>query len=277
MGLFAEKLFSSRRDRDGRRWRRRRCERRRNRRLTWNLDDVYKRLDDAHVDVFPSIQGTIPAVSGTTDFPKPMPEGAEPTDPASYTDHGKMMFQFAARYGSTHVDASKLTLAAGQPVLSGAGYLRYLESGNEPDNIWAYNLGGSAMPQLADEFAAMSSADYDGDQGQLGAGVGAKTADATMKVVMAGLAGTAPGQDDWLTNVKAYLQGIKNWSTAHRGGSTWSTCSTARSIRETRRCASSASSMRRAITASSSGARRRPGRPCRTSRSPWATRARRAR
>ncbi len=186
---------------------------------TWNLDDVYKRWNDAHVDVFPSIQGTIPAVSGTTDFPKPMPQGADPTDPASYTDHGKMMFQFAARYGSTHVDASKLTLAAGQPVLSGAGYLRYLENGNEPDNIWAYNLGGSAMPQLADEFAAMSSADYDGDQGRLGAGVGAKTADATMKVVMAGLAGTAPGQDDWLTNVKAYLQGIKDWSVAHRAGS----------------------------------------------------------
>jgi hypothetical protein len=188
---------------------------------TWNLDDFYQRMHDQKIDVFPAIQGTTVAVSGDTSFPKPMPKGSDAEAPASYADHARMMFQFAARYGSVKVDDGKLTLAKGEPRVSGLGYVRYLENGNEPENTWAYGLGGKAMPQTAAEFAAMSSADYDGHQGKLGAGVGAKTADPSIQVVMAGLAGTAPGttDGDWLTNVEAYLTGMKKWADEHRGGS----------------------------------------------------------
>jgi hypothetical protein len=64
----------------------------------------------------------------------------------------------------------------------------------------------------------MVSADYDGDQGRMGSTFGVQNADPAAKMVLAGLAGAGPSPD-WLTNVTTYLDGMRNWATAHRAGS----------------------------------------------------------
>lgn len=53
----------------------------------------------------------------------------------------------------------------------------------------------ASMPQAyvsPAEMAAMLSAAYDGHEGRLGPGVGIRTADPTMKVVMGGMASQSP-------------------------------------------------------------------------------------
>src|SRR3569832_2056970 len=140
----------------------------------------------------------------------------DPTMPASYVAHASFLYQYAARYGAAAVPTSNLQLAAGQSARTGLGVLRYYEDGNEPDANWV-NADGSPLFSPA-AAAAMSSADYDGDQGRLGATFGIKNADPNGKLVMAGLAG-AGASSDWLTNVTTYLDGMRAWAAAHRGGS----------------------------------------------------------
>jgi hypothetical protein len=48
-------------------------------------------------------------------------------DPASYSQLAAYVFQYAARYGNTKVPDAKLTLAAGQALLSGQGWLAGIE------------------------------------------------------------------------------------------------------------------------------------------------------
>jgi hypothetical protein len=65
--------------------------------------------------------------------------------------------------------------------------------------------------------AAMASADYDGNQGKMSGNFGIKTADPSAKMVLAGLAGAGP--KDFLSNITSYLDGMRAWAIAHRGGS----------------------------------------------------------
>jgi len=179
----------------------------------WDFDAYYTGLKARGVVAFPAVQGSVAYLGNR--MPPIVTAGADRTNPASYRAHADFMFQFAARYGAVAVPDGLLKLAANQERRSGLNLLRYVEDGNEPDNNW--DTGDGSLLFSPDAYAAMASADYDGDQGRLGATFGVKSADPEMKMVMAGLAGS--GGAAWSSNVIAYFQGIKTWSDTHRAGS----------------------------------------------------------
>ena len=174
----------------------------------WNFDEYYAKLKAAGVTVCPAIEGgaawlRAPKQGKSSD--KPVPEGQDPTQPAAYAAHADHLYQYAARYGNTSVPDSNLKLAADQPRRSGLGLLHYFENWNEEDGWW----GGRTAYFQPEEFAAMCSADYDGDQGRLGKTMGVKNADLSAKLVLGGLAGLSLD----------YVKTMKAWADAHRGGS----------------------------------------------------------
>ncbi|MFD0671977.1 discoidin domain-containing protein, partial [Cohnella sp. GCM10027633] len=170
----------------------------------WNFDAYYDMLHDAGITVAPSIKESVGWLSNKANF-KPISEGESATDPASYAEHSDHLFQFAARYGSTTVADNLLKLAEDQEELSGLGTLQYYENWNEHDKWWE-GREGYFNPY---EYAAMTSADYDGDQGRMGNTFGVKNADPNAKLVMSGLA------DPQLE----YVRALKFWSEWNRGGS----------------------------------------------------------
>ncbi|SEN57235.1 hypothetical protein SAMN05216436_11856 [bacterium A37T11] len=119
----------------------------------------------------------------------PAPSDADRSLPASYIKMAKLGFQMAARYGRNKNISPNLIRAVTwgnkDDKKCGLGSLEYLECGNEPDKNWA----GPKAEQSAEEYAAELSAFYDGHMGTLGKDAGVKTADSTMKVVMAGIVG----------------------------------------------------------------------------------------
>jgi len=185
---------------------------------SWNYDIIYQRCKQEGIDVLVCIKGCPGWLQET--YPAnlrdgeniPMPFGAKRDDPASYIEQAKMAFQFAARYGSNkNVNPALVTVDSKQRwtgdginvVKIGLGTVKYIECDNERDKWWK----GAKAQQSADEYAANMSAFYDGDKGRLGKGVGAKTADPNMKIVMAGLSKPDP----------AYVQQMINWCKIHRG------------------------------------------------------------
>jgi hypothetical protein len=179
----------------------------------WDFDAYYGALDQAGVTPLPCIEGSVNFLGNAM---PPVTAGADVTISASYVAHASFLYQYAARYGAKAVPTANLKLASGQTARTGLGLLRYYEDGNEPDANWV-NADGSPVFSPA-AVAAMSSADYDGDQGRLGGTFGIRGADPAAKLVLAGLAG-AGASSDWLTNVTTYLDGMRAWATAHRGGS----------------------------------------------------------
>ena len=173
----------------------------------WNFDALYQNLDRLDITGCPSIKENLKWLRANhwENNTKPLLPDADPEDPRSYVAHGDHLFQYAARYGHTEVADSLLKLADDQPRKSGLGYLRYFENWNEQDIWWKYR-GEYFSPY---EFAAMSSADYDGHQRSLGTTVGLKNADSTAQLVMGGLA--ALNFD--------YVRAMKFWADHHRGGS----------------------------------------------------------
>ena len=117
--------------------------------------------------------------------------------------------QVAARYGSTSVPQSMLTLASGQPATTGTGALQWIEVFNEVNGYWDKGRNTFFTPF---EYAAMLSAAYDGHAGVLGPGYGARTADPNIKVAMSGLAYLTYPTGVTLDYVKA----INLWSQAYR-------------------------------------------------------------
>ena len=173
----------------------------------WNFNALYQNLHRSGIVGCPSIKENLKWLRKNhwENNTKPLLPEANPEDPRSYIAHADHMFQYAARYGHTVVADSLLKLANDQPQASGLGYLRYFENWNEQDIWWKYR-GEYFSPY---EFAAMSSADYDGHQQALGTTVGLKNADSTAQLVMGGLA--ALNFD--------YVRAIKFWADHHRGGS----------------------------------------------------------
>lgn len=103
--------------------------------------------------------------------------------------------------------ASSLTLAAGQPTLSGSGALPWIEVFNEVN--WGASRKAFFSPY---EYAAMLSAAYDGHGGALGPGYGARTADPNIKVAMAGL-----GYVTYPAGVMLdYVKSIHYWAQSRR-------------------------------------------------------------
>jgi hypothetical protein len=169
---------------------------------SWDFDTYYSALKAAGVWAAPVIQGGIPWLNdGAT---PPVPAGASVTAPASYVAHADQMFQYAARYGSTVVPTSDMNV------------LQTLEDFNEEDAWWV-NADGSPVFSPA-AYAAMASADYDGDQGRLGATFGVKQADPHMRMVMGGLSGKG-STSAWPASITSYLDGVRTWAQANRGGS----------------------------------------------------------
>ncbi len=175
----------------------------------WDWDAFFSGLQDAGASGFPAVQGGVPWIDNSA-IP-PIAQGADKTAAASYVAHGDVMFQLAARYGSTKVADALLKLRADQTRLSGLGTVRYFEDFNEQDNDPGFT---------GDAFAAMASADYDGDQKRLGATIGVKNADPSAKLVMGGLSGAYPtANGNWVKSIITFLDAMRTWSATHRGGS----------------------------------------------------------
>lgn len=171
----------------------------------YDFDTYYRRLKEAGITVFPCVQGTVPWVSGepnTKSRHKPVTSGKDPSDPLSYVEHADFMFQYAARYGGRKLADSLLKAAPGQVKRSGLNYLEYYENWNEPDGWW----GGRRDYFTPYEYAAMSSADYDGHESRMGKDKGIRNADPEAKLVMSGIA---------IPNVD-YLRAMKFWFDHHR-------------------------------------------------------------
>lgn len=170
----------------------------------WNFDAYYSNLKAAGLTVSPAIQGSVSWLSTNQSY-KPVSAGESALAPASYAEHADHMFQYAARYGSTTVADSKLKLAAGQPRSTGLNTLQYYENWNEQDKWWS----GRNAYFSPYEYAAMSSADYDGHLSTISNTLGVKNADPNAKLVMGGIAN--PNLD--------YIKALKFWSDFNRGGS----------------------------------------------------------
>lgn len=184
----------------------------------WNYDVMYQACQQNHILVLACLK-TCPQWLVNT-YPEaernaenvPAPYGMDRNNPASYVLQAKAGFQFAARYGyNKQVDPSLVKVNSvprwhGDPVNQvkiGMGLIKYIECDNERDKWW---LGKKAQ-QNGREYAANLSAFYDGDKGKLGKGVGVKTADPTMQVVMTGLASASP----------QFVEDMIAWCKEHRG------------------------------------------------------------
>ena len=174
----------------------------------WDWDAFFSGLQAMGVSGFPAVQGGAPWVSSSA-VP---PAAGSPTAAASYVAHGDTMFQIAARWGKTKVDDARLKLESGQTRESGLGTVAYFEDFNEEDNATAFT---------GDVFAAMASADYDGDESRLGATIGVKNADPGAKLVMGGLSGKYGSGATWTTSITTFLDAARTWSTAHRTDKTF--------------------------------------------------------
>lgn len=163
-------------------------------------DAFYGRNLTASYEIYPCLQGNADGTDNKPTF------GGDPLLPESYRIHADNMWQWAARYGrNTSIPLSSVRVLSYQTKKVGLGYLNFLENWNEEDKWWA----GAGPHFTPFQFAAMSSADYDGHLGTMGATVGIKNADPTMKMVMGGLASTSPD----------FIKGMKLWADANRGGS----------------------------------------------------------
>ena len=176
---------------------------------SWNFDQFYTNCKDNGVAVYPVIQGSVKWLHGGIDFPrsnKPVDEDtASTTNPNSYEAKAHHMYQFAARYGSNAIDDNLLTLASDQPRNSGLGLIKYMEDWNEQDATW-HGADGYFSPE---EYAAMSSAGYDGHENSMthGSGTfGIKNADPNMKFVMGGI---------WELNLQ-YVKDMDSWYKENR-------------------------------------------------------------
>lgn len=141
--------------------------------------------------------------TGSNDYP-PIKPGLSRTDPASYKDFAEFMWQMTARYGRVKYPDSRLRVDTTprwqgdvpNQKKSGLDLLSCLEVWNEPDKWW--KLGGpeADIYMQPEEYAALMSITFDS----------IKSADPSMKVIMAGLAGMDI----------PYLTRMKTWFSANR-------------------------------------------------------------
>jgi Glycosyl hydrolase catalytic core len=172
----------------------------------WDFDAFYTNLHKSGVLAVPCLQQSPAWVTDKANREyRPHPTGADPLQPASYTDHAGLLFQYAARYGKGKVADNQLTLAPEQIRNRNLGVLTHYENWNEPDKNWI-NEEAYFTPY---QYAAMSSADYDGDQGRLKGNLGLKNADPQAKMVMAGI----------IQANLSYIKALKFWCDHKRNGS----------------------------------------------------------
>ncbi|WP_428331322.1 hypothetical protein [Mucilaginibacter sp.] len=184
----------------------------------WDYDLIYERCKQDDILVLADLKNipewmmnTYPA-SSRDDDNAPAPYGLSLKDPASYADQARTAFQFTARYGyNKNINKALVKVDTRKrwdndtpnEVKIGMGLIKYIECGNERDRWW----GGDETHQSAEQYAANMSAFYDGNMGKLGPGVGVKSADPAMQVVMGGLASADAG----------YVQKMIDWCKQNRG------------------------------------------------------------
>jgi len=184
----------------------------------WDYDKIYERMKSANKFVLVDIKSCPGWLLNTYPADKrdaenvPAPYGLDRSDPASYIKQARAGFHLAARYGSNkNVDKSLLLIDQSSrwrddvpnTAKTGLALVNYIECDNERDKWWK----GPLAQQSPEEYAANLSAFYDGHKGKLGKGIGVKTADPNMLVVMGGLA--EPSVD--------YLKRMVAWCLKNRG------------------------------------------------------------
>ena len=192
-----------------------------------NFDSFYMMADMKGLKVVPCIMFTDDHAlfeSGQSRPSSPLADGTYDSDNAlTYNLYAAAIYQYAARYGSNDFttieggdanhehDWGRYAAIEGNDLIktrtcsgcgavqtqnyttirvsgakkTGLGYIDYIELGNEPNLDWEHVDDYHSPFQLA----ALTSASYDGHEGAMGAGYGAKTADPNIKVAMGGLAG----------------------------------------------------------------------------------------
>ncbi|WP_158991514.1 T9SS type A sorting domain-containing protein [Mucilaginibacter sp. L196] len=184
----------------------------------WNYDALYAACKANNIFVLADLKGQPNWLMATWPTNQqdsenvPVPYGSDFSDPNSYILQAKVAFQYAARYGANGSVSSSLlsvdpsirwTDDPANVVKKGTALIQYIECDNERDKWWK----GTNAYQTSYEYAANMSAFYDGNMNAMGPGVGVKNADATMQVVMGGLASADP----------SYVQGMIDWCKLHRG------------------------------------------------------------
>ncbi len=173
----------------------------------WNFDAYYDTMNVHGLTVSPCLQRSTPYISNFNSNSiesKPLSAGENPFLPSSYIEHADYLFQFTSRYGNITHPANQLKLKSNNQQLSGLGKVKWVENWNEPDKSWE----GAAGYFNAYHYAAMSSADYDGHLGSLGAAKGIKAGDSTMKFAMSGI----------ISLNLNYIKGLKFWCDHFRNG-----------------------------------------------------------
>ncbi|WP_217593527.1 S-layer homology domain-containing protein [Cohnella sp. GbtcB17] len=182
---------------------------------TWGaFDSFYQALKDRGVGVAITFQGGV-ANSGRSN-PRPNWQGdQDPKKAGSYLAHGRSFFQHAARYGSnTNLDPDLVKVAPGTEKKIGMDLVEYYENWNEED-LPGHFTGA--------QFAAMTSADYDGHMGTMGPDVGIKQADPNAKLVLGGLAGIfyndeSAGQGQ---STRQFFEDMMKWFDQNRTEDQW--------------------------------------------------------
>ena len=164
----------------------------------WGMDDYLQKAKDAGKNVLwtnhqtPEWYRNTGRTDGNNDF-APIPAGAKRDDPKSFKDYASYLFQIAARYGSVKYPDSVLQVDPESrwngdltEKKSGLNLLKYMECWNER-KVWKKGTPEHDAFIEPETLAAMMSACYDGHCGTMGPGVGIKTADPSMVVVMPGL------------------------------------------------------------------------------------------
>ncbi|MBQ9744627.1 MAG: hypothetical protein IJW19_05825 [Clostridia bacterium] len=181
-----------------------------------NFDIKYSTYSKAGINVIPCVQWqSIPAGSVFTKNADGTISRRDATEQEKYSAavyemYADNMFAFAARYGRTKspelLEIMKVHVR--RPVSEGSmgmGYIEWLELGNEPNGE-----GNDGFTPY--QLAALTSAGYDGhcntmvDVNGASNHFGAKNADPTMKVAMAGLAGVG----------SRYVSAMVYWMKANR-------------------------------------------------------------
>lgn len=184
----------------------------------WNYDTIYARCKAEGIEVLGDLKQISSWLMNTWPADQrnwenvPVAYNADFSNPASYIAQARAGFQYAARYGRNKLVPDELLHINSTPRWTndppnqkrkGLNYVTYIECDNERNKWW---LGRKAY-QTGREYAANLSAFYDGHKHTLGQDAGVKTADPSMQVVMAGLAG--PETD--------YVRGMIDWCKEFRG------------------------------------------------------------
>lgn len=130
--------------------------------------------------------------------------------PGDYSSVAKFAFQFSARYGrkawpENVLRVNTVSRWTNDPVnkkLSGQDLIQYVAFENEPNRHWKT----PACQYTPAQLAAFMSATWDGHQGKMGANLGAKSGDPTMKVVLPGLSFM---DENYLTEYKREILKIR--------------------------------------------------------------------